>query len=399
MSDSFSSASFDSEPIVASLLDTDFYKLTMQQAVFHHYPTAVVDARFHCRTPVDLTSLAGQVREQIDALGGLRLQPEEKQWLAGVGIFRQDYLDWLEQLRLDPGKVDVQISHDSLDINVRGSWLDVTLFEIYILAIVSELYGRNLQQGANVEIGRSNLQDKIHWLKAQQGAEDFHFVDFGTRRRFCRKWQKEMLETLQRELPGQLKGTSNMKLAQELGLAPVGTMGHEWLQAHQALADDLAESQRLALEVWHQEYQGELGIALTDTISMSAFLQDFDRDLALRYSGMRHDSGDPVEWGERALKHYEQLDIDPRTRHLVFSDGLDFSRALEISRRFEGRTQTSFGIGTWLTNDVGGTPLSIVLKLVSCNGQPVAKISDTPGKTMCLDSQYVHNLKQAYALL
>ncbi|CAM3664314.1 nicotinate phosphoribosyltransferase [Parendozoicomonas haliclonae] len=389
-----------SYPIIRSLLDTDFYKLTMQQAIFHHYPTAVVDARFHCRSDVDLRPLADEVREQIDALAQLQLTQDEKSWLTGTGIFQGDYLDWLEQHRLDPSRVDVEITEQALEVNVQGSWLEVTLFEIYILAIVSELYGRRYQAGASLEQARDNLQVKIQWLQSQvDKAEGFHFVDFGTRRRFSGAWHRELLETLQQEVPEYIQGTSNILLAKELGLQPVGTMGHEWLQAHQALVDDLATSQRRALEVWFEEYKGKLGIALTDTISMSAFLKDFTGELAQRYIGMRHDSGEPIEWGERAVAHYEQLDIDPRSRNLVFSDGLDFTRAWEISHHFAGRINTSFGIGTWLTNDVGGKPLNMVLKLVSCNGQPVAKISDAPGKTMCLDTGYVENLKRIYGLI
>ena len=388
-----------SYPIISSLLDTDYYKLTMQQAMFHHYPSAVVDARFHCRSAVDLRPLADEVREQIKTLSGLHLSAEEKQWLAEGGIFKADYLDWLEQHRLDPDAVSVEITEDALQINVQGSWLEVTLFEIYILAIVSELYGRTLQKGASLEQGRERLQTKIQWLRDHvDPAEGFHFVDFGTRRRFSAVWHEELLHTLVREVPEFIQGTSNIRFAKELGIQPVGTMGHEWLQAHQALVDDLALSQRKALAMWLKEYNGKLGIALTDTICMSAFLKDFDRELATRFTGMRHDSGDPVSWGESAIAHYRQLDIDPLTRVLVFSDGLDFTRACKISHHFAGRINTSFGIGTWLTNDVGGKPLSVVLKLISCNGQPVAKISDAPGKTLCTDQDYIQNLKRVFGV-
>ena len=388
-----------SDPVITSLLDTDYYKLTMQQGIFHHYPTAVVDARFHCRTPVDLTPLAGEICEQIQHLADLRLSAEEYTWLLASGVFQQDYLDWLTGHRLNADSVDVQVSPEGLTIQVQGTWLDVTLFEIYILSIVSELYGRQLQTGADIALARVNLNAKLDWLDSQlDEGEEFHFVDFGTRRRFSFAWQKELLSTLVKREFTHLAGTSNIALARELGLQPVGTMGHEWLQAHQALVEDLSLSQRKALEVWHQEYQGKLGIALTDTITMSAFLKDFDQELALCYSGLRQDSGDPIEWGERAIAHYGKLDIDPVSQALVFSDGLNFEKALKISRHFQGRISTSYGIGTWLTNDVGGRPLNMVLKLVSCNGQPVAKISDAPGKTMCLDNNYIENLKKVYGV-
>ncbi|MTI12749.1 nicotinate phosphoribosyltransferase [Sansalvadorimonas verongulae] len=388
-----------SDSIITSLLDTDYYKLTMQQGIFHHYPTAVVDARFHCRTPIDLSSLVNEVQEQVQHLADLRLTQDEYDWLLASGVFKADYLDWLCEQRLDPEAVTVQTTRDGLQIDVRGLWGAVTLFEIYILAIVSELYGRRLQSGASLPQARANLNAKLDWLDGElESDEQFHFVEFGTRRRFSFGWQKELLETLVKRESAHLDGTSNILLARELGLKPVGTMGHEWLQAHQALVDDLGQSQRKALEVWYQEYQGKLGVALTDTLNMTAFLKDFDRELALCYSGLRHDSGDPIDWGERALKHFEQLGIDPASQMLVFSDGLNFTRALEINRHFTGRIPVSFGIGTWLTNDAGGRPLNMVLKLVACNGQPVAKISDAPGKTMCLDDEYVANLKKIYGI-
>ncbi len=387
-----------SNPIITSLLDIDYYKLTMQQAVFHHYPSVEVEAHFNCRTDVDLVPLAGDIREQIDALADLALTADEKQWLAEGGVFKADYLDWLSNHRLDPSKVQVSGCYENgLKITLQGTWLEVTLFEIYILAIVSELYGRRYQTGACLGLARTNLKNKIDCLRSDDCGSNVNFVDFGTRRRFSGVWHREMLETLAKEVPEQLKGTSNIMLARELDQPVVGTMGHEWLQAHQALVDgDLAISQQRALEVWHEEYQGLLGIALTDTITMDAFLRDFDRSLAMRYTGMRHDSGDAFLWGDKAIEHYASLDVDPRTKALVFSDGLNFTRASAIAEHFAGRIKTSFGIGTWLTNDVGGRPLNIVLKLVSCNGQPVAKISDAPGKTMCLDAGYVQKLKTAY---
>jgi nicotinate phosphoribosyltransferase len=187
-------------------------------------------------------------------------------------------------------------------------------------------------------------------------------------------------------------------LARALGVPPVGTMGHEYLQAYQALGVRLRDSQTAALEDWVKEYRGDLGIALTDVIGMAAFLADFDLYFAKLFDGLRHDSGDPVAWGEQALAHYARLGVDPHTKRLVFSDGLDITRALGLHRHFADRVPVVFGIGTHLTNDLGPEPLQVVMKLVRVNGQPVAKISDSPGKTQCEDATFLAYLRQVFGV-
>jgi nicotinate phosphoribosyltransferase len=176
----------------------------------------------------------------------------------------------------------------------------------------------------------------------------------------------------------------------------MGTMAHEYLQTFQAVGVQLRQFQRAALETWVQEYRGDLGIALTDVVGMDAFLNDFDLYFAKLFEGLRHDSGDPVEWGEKALEHYRQLGVDARTKRLVFSDGLNVQKAFALYAHFADRVQLGFGIGTHLTNDVGIVPLNIVMKLVSCNGQPVAKLSDSPGKTLCSDQTFLAYLRQVF---
>ena len=387
-------------PIIQSLLDTDFYKLTMQQAIFHHYPDAIVRADFVCRADVKLAPLADCIREQIDALSDIKLTSQERSWLESQGLFSADYLDWLQTLTLDPQQVSVTTEQGRLLIGVSGLWCCVTLFEIYILAIVSQLYGQKMAEGGSLAEGRARLAEKIDWLKRQQTTRGrtLHFVDFGTRRRHSREWQREVVHTLQRELGQSLQGTSNVMLARELDLTPQGTMGHEWLQAHQALVSPLNQSQKRALQIWSDEWQGALNTALTDTISMSAFLNDFDYTLAKSYKGLRHDSGSPLTWGERALDHLNRLGLSTQERTLVFSDNITFKRAVAIQEHFYKRCQTRFGIGTWLTNDVGSTPLPIVLKMTECNGQPVAKISDEPAKTLCLQPEFIEKLRAVYAM-
>ncbi|MDO4725486.1 MAG: nicotinate phosphoribosyltransferase, partial [Comamonadaceae bacterium] len=193
------------------------------------------------------------------------------------------------------------------------------------------------------------------------------------------------------------KGTSNVRLAMELGIVPIGTMAHEYFQTYQALGVvQLRNFQKAALESWVQEYRGDLGIALTDTVGMDAFIRDFDLYFAKLFDGLRHDSGDPIVWGEKALAHYAQLRIDAHTKRLVFSDGLNVPEALRIYHHFADRTQCGFGIGTQLTNDMGLEPLSIVMKLTSANGQPVAKLSDSPGKLLCDDQTFLDYLRQVF---
>ena len=223
-------------------------------------------------------------------------------------------------------------------------------------------------------------------------------MHFGTRRRFSRAVQQAIVTTLKSDFP-YLVGTSNYDLARRLDLAPVGTQAHEWFQAHQQISPVLANSQRAALQAWLDEYPAQLGIALTDCITMDAFLRDFGPDFAGRYQGLRHDSGDPLEWGEKAIAHFEKLDIDPMSKTLVFSDNLDLDKALTLYRHFYRRINLVFGIGTRLTCDLPGVkPLNIVIKLVECNGKPVAKLSDSPGKTICEDPAFVKALRKAFDL-
>jgi nicotinate phosphoribosyltransferase len=289
---------------------------------------------------------------------------------------------------------------EGLDIVAKGPLVSVMFFEIFILAIVSEVYFNQFNKESRLEEGRVRLQKKIALLKAF-GKEaplrnPFVFFDFGTRRRAYRDWHEEVVTTLLNEVPEFFKGTSNVDMARRFGIVPIGTMAHEYLQAHQAFGYRLRDFQSMALENWVKEYRGDLGIALTDVITMDAFLADFDLYFAKLFDGLRHDSGDPFEWGEKALRHYETLRIDAGTKMLTFSDSLDLPKAFDLYRRFAGRARTGFGIGTNLTNDLGIEPLNLVMKLVSCNDNPVAKISDAPGKTLCDNETFIAYLRHVF---
>jgi nicotinate phosphoribosyltransferase len=268
------------------------------------------------------------------------------------------------------------------------------------LYIVNELYFRRFDQQQALAEGRRRLDTKIGLLR-DFGREParrhpFEFSDFGVRRRFSGAWHDEVVGTLKREVPEYFKGTSNVYLAKKHELVPIGTMAHEYLQSFQSFGVRLRDFQKAALEDWVQEYRGDLGTALTDVVGMDAFFVDFDLYFAKLFDGLRHDSGNPVEWGEKVLAHYAKLRIDPHTKRMVFSDNLDFPSAFSLYRHFADRTMTAFGIGTNLTNDVGLPVLNIVMKLVACNGQPVAKLSDSPGKTMCSDETFLAYLRQVF---
>lgn len=389
-------------PVITSLLETDLYKFTMWQAMLHRHPQTQAEYRFVCRnaSAYPLAELAEAVGRELDRLCQLSFQPEELAYLRGLRYMKPDFIDFLRIFRFQREFIEVCTRGDTLEVVACGPQVHVTGFEIYVLAIVNELYFRRFDAAPALAEGRRRLAGKIARLRAFEHeaphAHPFEFFDFGVRRRFSGPWQHEVLATLQAEVPQFFKGTSNVHLARTLGLVPIGTMAHEYLQTYQALGNRLRDFQKAALEDWVQEYRGDLGIALTDVVGMQAFLADFDLYFAKLFDGLRHDSGDPVAWGEQALAHYARLRIDAHTKRLVFSDGLDLERALALYRRFADRTQLGFGIGTHLSNDVGLTPLNIVMKITRANDQPVAKLSDSPGKTLCQDETFLAYLRQVF---
>ncbi|GEN29144.1 nicotinate phosphoribosyltransferase 1 [Halovibrio variabilis] len=393
-------ATYREGPIITSLLDTDWYKITMMQGVHHKYPNASVAWEFRCRNSEDLAPYISEIREQIDRLATLKLSADESAYLSSVPYLTPDFIRFLELFRFRPEYVDVFMEGQELCIVIDGPWTHSILFEIVILAIISEVRNRVLYPKVTIEEAVSQLRQKLATLRQHYTPEQlagFNLADFGTRRRLSQPVQEAIITILSQEFPGNFVGTSNVDIARRHGLAPMGTMAHEWVMAHQQLGSRLVDSQRAALEAWVQEYRGHLGIALTDTITLDAFLHDFDLYFAKLFDGLRHDSGDPMLFAEKCIRHYEALGIDPRSKTLIFSDALTFDKAMEIKTALEGRIKTSFGIGTSLTCDVPGLkPMNMVIKMVSCNGQPVAKISDEPGKTTSRDQNFVNYLKQVF---
>lgn len=385
--------------MIKSLLDTDLYKFTMMQAVLHHFPGAEVEYRFRCRDEnVDLRPFADEIRQHVAELCRLRFSEEELAFLGSLRFIKPDFVDFLRLFHLQERYIHISNEGENLEIVIHGPWLHTILFEVPVLAIVSETYNRSMYPNPDYAEGNRRLDEKIRLVRTHPGVELFRFSDFGTRRRFSRDWHRHVIERLRDELPQHLSGTSNVWLAKELGLLPIGTMAHEFLQAAQALGPRLADSQKFAFEVWAAEYRGDLGIALSDVVGVDAFLRDFDLYFCKLFDGMRHDSGDPFVWTEKVLAHYRRNRIDPRTKTLVYSDALTFPKALAIYDRFKGQARLAFGIGTNLTNDLGHEPLNIVIKMTRCNGQPVAKLSDSPGKTMCEDETYLAYLRQVFSV-
>lgn len=388
-------------PILTSLLDTDAYKFHMQQAVLHRYPTISVVAEFRCRGNELLGEYVDEIRAQVALMSQLALTDAEFAYLSKLPFFSPDYLNWLLDFRYHPKQVSIGNRSGKLQIRISGPWSEVIMWEVPLLAIISEVVHRHRSPEVTSERAVAHLRSKLLQFKNLASDVDvsrFKLVDFGTRRRFSQRVQQAIVRTMKLEFP-YLAGTSNYNLVHLWGLEPVGTQAHEWFQAHQQISPVLANSQRAALQAWLDEYPDQLGIALTDCITMDAFLRDFGLQFAQRYQGLRHDSGDPFAWGAKAIAHYRALGIDPMSKTLVFSDSLDLKKALALYRYFYQHINLVFGIGTRLTCDIPGvTPLNIVIKLVECKGKPVAKLSDSPGKTICQDKTFIKALHKAFDL-
>jgi len=401
-------------PIIQYITDNDLYKFTQQQVVLHHFPSSIVEYKFQNRGNEKLGFLAERIRREIERLDHIVATKDELNYMRTLSFMKSDYVDFLRDFRFhSKDYVNVQNIDGDLEIRIKGPWLQTILYEVPVLAIVNQCYFEHLLEHdfGVTEIthtkaetvygqGLKNLSEKISLVKESQISNDnfcpFIFSNFGTRRRFSREWAFIVDKTLTKESrynPAiKFIGTSNVYNAMILDVKPIGTMAHEFLQAMQAMGR-VIDSQKLALEVWAKEYRGDLGIALSDCLGLELFLKDFDKYFSKLFDGPRHDSGDPDWWAEKVVEHYKSLNINPLHKNAVFSDGLDFPLAIRIWLDWREKINTGFGIGTNLTNDVGYGALKIVLKMVKCNGQDVAKISDSPGKGMCENPEYERYLK------
>ena len=385
------------DPIVVSLLDTDLYKFNMDQVIFHTHTDLIGEYYFRCRDAdvVFTPEMFDEINDQIDHLCRLTFTQEELDYLASIRFIKRDYVEFLRLWRPLRDYVKTSLSEDGeLSIVVNGPLFSAMQFEIYLLEIVNEVYFRmQYDYDALVPSALARLEEKIRAF--QEGKYSFTFAEFGCRRRLSREWEDIVVRRFAKETTNCI-GTSNVYLAKKYGLKPIGTYAHEFVQMYQGIDEiPLAYTNYYAMTDWYHEYQGDNGTALTDTITTDLFLLDFNRAMVNNFSGVRHDSGDPYEWGEKILAHYESYGVDTRTKQLLFSDSLNFDKAQGLYDYFKDRAKVTFGIGTFVSNDTSEKPLNIVIKLQTVNGRPVAKLSDSPDKAMCRDQEYLSYLKRS----
>lgn len=388
--------------IIDSLLETDMYKFSMGQTIFHQFTSYKTTWTFKCRNKdVHFTDeMVEEIKEQVQAFCQLRFTEEELEYLDNITWIKGTYVDFLRLWQ--PRYEEFTITTDApcgLAIDAAGTWLNTSMYEIPVLAIVNEVYFRMAYDyDVLLKQFKRRLDEKVRLLE-----EDTYrlsdFSEFGLRRRLSAEAQEMAVKAIAEvELPADSHfiGTSNVYLAKKFNLKPVGTMAHEWIMCtgqgnHK---HNPAYSNWYALDAWVKEYGILNGIALTDTITTDCFLRDFQLTYATLFSGVRHDSGDPYEWGDKMIAHYNSLGINPRTKTLLFSDSLDFERATALYDYFKDKAKVAFGIGTFISNDTDEEALNIVMKTTKCNGMDVAKISDVAGKGMCKNPDYVDYLNR-----
>ena len=387
--------------IIISLLETDMYKFSMGQAIYHQFSDYKTTWSFKCRnTDVHFTEeMVEEIKEQINAYCNLRFTEDELEYLHTIRWIKGSYVDFLRLWQ--PRFEDFEITTDAecgLSIETKGTWLNTSMYEIPTLAIVNEVYFKMAYDyNKLIESFKTRLDEKVNRLVNGEFTLG-PFSEFGLRRRLSAEAQELAINALSQATYPESKfvGTSNVYLAKKFNLKPVGTMAHEWIMCvgqgnHK---HNPAYSNWYALDAWVKEYGILNGTALTDTITTDCFLKDFQLTYSTLFSGVRHDSGDPFEWGDKMIAHYEELGIDPKTKTLLFSDSLDFERANKLYKYFKDKSKVDLDIGTYIANDTDAPSLNIVMKTTACNGMDVAKISDTPGKGMCKNHDYVHYLQR-----
>lgn len=388
-------------PIITSLLDADFYKFSMGQVVLKRYPKVPVRYAFKNRTRD--VKLAGFVdiedlRFQLDCVRQLRFSNTDLHYLRGTNeygnrMFCEEYLEFLRSLRLPAYELEEVDGTFKLDF--FGYWAEVILWETIALAIINELYYKELMSRLSeferdlvYVAGKTRLSEKIKILRAYQylGDPGITFSDFGSRRRFSKEWHDYVVKVLVAELPLQFRGTSDVELAAKYGTMPMGTAAHEMDMVYSGIFhandEDIRTSHQKFLQDWWEEYGWGLSIALTDTFGTDFFFSSMTGKQAQKWKGLRQDSGDPFAFGEKAIAFYEKHSVDPKEKLLVFSDGLDIETIVKLHQQFRGRIKTTFGWGTNLTNDLGFKALSLVIKIVEANGHGVVKLSDNLAKAI-----------------
>ena len=385
------------DPIVISLLDTDLYKFNMDQVIFHKHTDLCGQYFFKCRNKdvIFTPEMVDEIKEQVDYLCGLRFTKDEFDYLRSIRFIKDDYVEFLRLWHPIRDYVTIEGTEDGgLSVVVDGPLFSAMQFEIYLLEIINEVYFRMAYDYETLlQSAEERLEAKIKAMN--DGTYTFQFAEFGCRRRLSREWEDVVVRRFATRTKNCV-GTSNVYLAKKHNITPIGTYAHEFVQMYQGIDSiPLAYTNYYAMKDWYNEYNGDNGTALTDTVTTDLFLLDFNRSMVNNYNGVRHDSGDPYAWGEKIIAHYKKFGVDPKTKLLLFSDSLNFDKAQELYNYFCDKAKVSFGIGTFVSNDTCETPLNIVIKLQYVNGRPVAKLSDTPEKAMCQDEAYLEYLKRS----
>ena len=389
------------EQIITSLLETDLYKFSMGQAIYHQYSDYKTTWSFKCRNEnvVFTDEMIEEIDRQIRLYCDLRFTEEELAYLDGIKWLKGSYIDFLRLWK--PRYEDIEIGKDEngkMTLEAKGTWLNTSMYEIPVLAIVNEVYFRmNYNYDELLASFKEKLNQKIADLKS--GKYNIgNFSEFGLRRRLSSEAQEIEVQALcSNKYPGSnCVGTSNVYLAKKYNVTPVGTMAHEWIMCvgQGTHKHNPSYSNWYALRSWVDEYGVLNGTALTDTITTECFLKDFQLTYSTLFSGVRHDSGDPFVWADRMIEHYESYGIDPKTKTLLFSDSLNLEKADALYNAYKDKVKVAFGIGTYFSNDTCVSPLNIVMKVTRCNGSDVAKISDVAGKGMCKNEEYVEYLNR-----
>jgi len=381
--------------IIKSLLSQDLYKLSMLQVFFSQFPDATAKYRFKCRNKnVDLLPFKKEIEDELDQLCTLKLTTDELDYLDGIRFFSPAFVNYMEDYTLKRRHINVSERDGKLDIVMEGSLTNVSMFEIVVLKIVQEVYMRNVHPLTDelVKEGRKRLIEKIASFKEFEKNEGYTplVAEFGGRRGFSVDWHEFVTKNLNDN--GIIIGTSDVDIARKHNIKPIGSMAHEFITMFQAFTHPM-NSQKMAFETWLDFYGNDLNVLLSDTLGDKLFLLDMTPDIANRSGGARHDSGCPFQFGEMMIAHYNALNIDPTTKTLIFSDGLDFPKMFQLEKRFHGRIKTMYGIGTHLSNDMGIPALQNVCKQISVNNFPTCKMSNNPDKTMCENLNYLSYLK------
>jgi nicotinate phosphoribosyltransferase len=384
------------KPIIESLLDTDLYKFNMNQVIFHKHTDLNGEYHFKCRNKdvIFTDEMLNEINMQIDHLCTLKFTNDELDYLRSIRFIKFDYVEFLRLWHPIRDYVTTYLDNGILNVIVKGPLFSAMQFEIYLLEIINEVYFRcKYDYNKLLESAKERLEEKI--LKFKNKEYNFKFAEFGCRRRLSKEFMDYAIKRLKDSCPNMV-GTSDVYFAYKYNLTPIGTFAHEYVQMYQGIDSiPLAYTNHYALNDWYDEYKGDNGTALTDTLTTDLFLLDFDRAMVNNYTGVRHDSGDPYIWGEKIINHYKKYGVDPKTKMLLFSDSLDFKRAEDLYQYFKDKSKVSFGIGTYITNDTCVDALNIVIKLQYVNDRPVAKISDSSTKTMCDDEVYLKYLKNS----